>query len=144
MSFYFGQRSLSNLETCHTRLQKVMSQTIIITPYDFMIICGWRGEAEQTEWFETGKSKKRWPDSEHNKISATGQPESLAVDFIPYIAGKPVDWEDTHIFAAIAGAMMASAISIGELLRWGGDWDGDGSTRDQRLMDWGHVELVLL
>jgi peptidoglycan L-alanyl-D-glutamate endopeptidase CwlK len=28
-------------------------------------------------------------------------------------------------------------------MRWGGDWDGDGDTKDERFFDGPHFELVL-
>jgi len=67
---------------------------------------------------------------------------SLAFDFAPWIDGA-IPWGDTHIFAVIAGAFFAATLDLGYTVRWGGDWDSDGSTKDQRLMDWGHIEVLL-
>lgn len=147
-AFKFGTRSKKNLESVHPDLQEVMDIAIANTPIDFMVICGWRSKDEQDKLFAQGLSKVRYPDSKHNHSytdANTGnlRPQSLAIDFVPYRSGSPVDWSDTHAFAVIAGVMMAAAKSHGKTLRWGGDWDMDGSTKDQSFMDWGHVELVL-
>jgi hypothetical protein len=55
-----------------------------------------------------------------------------------------IPWDDTHIFAVVAGSFFAAALELGVMLRWGGDWDGDGLSKgDQRFFDYGHVEIVL-
>lgn len=141
MTYRFGIRSRANLETCHLHLQDICEASIKVTPVDFAIICGHRGEEAQMAAFTSGLSKVAWPDSEHNHTEL-GEPNSRAIDFVPYRAGHPVDWQDTHAFAVVAGVLMAKAIELGHPLIWGGDWDSDGSTRDQSFMDWGHVELA--
>jgi peptidoglycan L-alanyl-D-glutamate endopeptidase CwlK len=37
--------------------------------------------------------------------------------------------------------MFAAAAELGVSLRWGGDWDGDGSRRDHSFIDLPHFEL---
>ena len=66
---------------------------------------------------------------------------SDALDFAPYINGR-IYWEDSHIFAVVAGVFMAAAKQQGFKIRWGGDWDSDGTTTDQTFMDWGHIEIT--
>lgn len=78
----------------------------------------------------------------HNHTDGAGRPLSLAIDFAPYVDGK-IPWKETHIFAVIAGILMAQANEVGAKLRWGGDWDGDADTFEHSLQDWGHVELIL-
>jgi len=138
----FGSGSMAKLNTCHPDMQLVAIKALELSPYDFTIIHGWRGEEVQNALFDSGASRKRWPDSRHNayRMNDPKSPASDAIDFGPWINGK-VPWDDTHIFAAIAGCFLAAASDLGVELRWGGDWDGDGSTKDQTLMDWGHVEL---
>jgi len=41
----------------------------------------------------------------------------------------------------LAGVMLNAAQEMGIRVRWGGDWDGDGSTKDQTFHDLGHYEL---
>ena len=72
---------------------------------------------------------------------------SNALDFTPW--GRLKDgrmgppWDDTHSFAMLGGLFLAAGKIRSVGLRYGGDWDGDGSTQDQTLMDWGHVELIV-
>ena len=73
--YTFGNASSKKLATVHPLLIVVCTRALELSPYDFTIIHGWRGE-------------------------------------------------DVTI-------------------RYGGDWDTDGSTKDQSLMDWGHVEILL-
>lgn len=139
--FVFGKRSRDRLATCHSALASVATRAIEITPVDFTIVHGWRGEEIQNTLFESGASKKRWPQSKHNNTE-NDLPWSLAIDFAPLIKGE-IPWKDTHVFALVAGCWFAAAKERGVTLRWGGDWDMDGLTTDQTFMDWGHVELVL-
>lgn len=112
-----------------------------MTPVDFTIVWGWRPQHIQDALFASGASKKRWPESTHNHMK-DGEPSSLALDFGVWVDGK-IPWKDTHMFCVVAGVFFAAAKREGITLRWGGDWDMDGSTMDQSLMDWGHVEVLL-
>ena len=141
--FVLGSRSLQHLSGCVPELQQIIREAILCTTVDFAIIEGWRSQEEQDKLYEKNLSKLRWPHGKHNAVDADGNPASLAVDFIPYRAGHTVDWEDGLAFARVAGVIMAVAKTHGYEMRWGGDWDGDGSSTDQTFMDLGHVELVL-
>ena len=140
VDFAFGQRSRDRLKTCHPAIQAVATRAIELTPVDFTIVHGWRGQEIQDALFESGASKKRFPLSKHNHMEDE-LPWSLAVDFAPIIKGD-IPWKDTHVFALVAGCFFAAAKERGVTLRWGGDWDMDGLTTDQTFMDWGHLELV--
>ena len=133
--FSFGSRSRERLDGVNPVLRQVFEDAIEVTPVDFTIVCGHRTREAQEEAFATGASKVRYPNSKHN-----GYP-SLAVDFAPWTAGG-IDWRDNLAFARIQGILDACAAKRGVKLRWGGDWDRDGSSRDQSFMDIGHVELV--
>jgi peptidoglycan L-alanyl-D-glutamate endopeptidase CwlK len=137
----FGAKSNQKLATCHPRLAAVAMKALELSPYDFTIVHGWRGEEVQNALFDSRASQKRWPESKHNAMLGD-KPCSEAIDFAPWVDGK-IPWDDTHIFAIIAGCFIAAANSMNMKIRYGGDWDSDGSTKDQTLMDWGHVEIVL-
>lgn len=143
----YGTKSDAKLGTCHPMLKKIAYRALKRSPYDITIIHGWRGEAIQNALQESGASTKRFPDSRHNKTDDPNIASDLrdktsdAIDFAPWVNGD-IPWKDTHIFAVVAGCFFAAAAEFGVTLRWGGDWDSDGSTTDQTLMDWGHVELV--
>lgn len=137
--FTYGTRSRQKLDTCHSDLVTIAELALDVSPYDIAIIHGWRGEELQNSLVDSGVSRTRWPESKHNYI-LDGEPYSLAIDFAPWVDGA-IPWNDTHIFAVIAGVMFAVAEEVGISITWGGDWDGDGSTKDQTLMDWGHIQL---
>lgn len=128
---YLGTKSKRILATICPELQLVLEEAIKF--YDFKVISGQRGEAEQNELFENNYSKKRYPDSRHNT-----EPLSDAVDLAPY----PVDWNDAKRFAVLAGIIMYIAWTLEIEIRWGGDWDGDTRTTDQTFNDLGHFEIV--
>ena len=140
--YSFGLKSLAKLDTCHPDLFDIAELALSRSPYDFTVVHGWRGEDVQNALQESGASTKRYPNSKHNHVDGNGVPLSLALDFAPWVGGK-IPWGDTHIFAIIAGVFFSAAAELEIPVRYGGDWDSDGSTKDQTLMDWGHLELVI-
>lgn len=103
----------------------------VIKRWDCTILCGYRGKEDQDEAVRTGKSKRPWPTSKHNR-----QP-SPAVDVAPY----PVDWNDTARFARFIGRVEAVAEDLGYEVVWGADWDRDGYTKDESFIDMPHLEV---
>lgn len=129
----FSTASLSQLGTCDPRLQRLMMAAIEL--YDFTVLEGHRGQEAQDRAYAKGNSKVRWPRGQHNSLP------SRAVDIAPY----PIDWSNTEAarqrFCLLAGYVLCTAKQHGVTVRWGGDWDGDGDTRDERFRDLGHFEV---
>lgn len=146
MTFVFGAGSRARLETVRPELRETAELALSWQIYDFTIVWGWRSEEQQEQAFRSGASKKRWPDSNHNTMTDDGMPCSDALDFAPWVwlpgGGMGIPWHDTHAFAMVGGLILAAGAQLGYRLRYGGDWDGDGNTTDQLLMDWGHVEIL--
>ena len=130
----FGKRSEEKLATIDPQIVEVLRDAIEV--YDFTIVCGARSKEVQNEAFATGASKKQWPDSKHN-VELPGL-YSEAVDVAPW----PINWNDNLAFARLYGIIEACAFRRGITLRWGGDWDSDGSSTDQSFMDIGHFERL--
>lgn len=126
----FSKLSEQRLSTCDARLQRLLREAI--KNVDFTVIYGHRTQEDQDDAFRQGASTLRWPKSKHNK-----QP-SLAVDIAPY----PIDWSDTARFARLAGYIERIAEEQGVKIRWGGDWNDNYRTKDERLVDMPHIELV--
>jgi peptidoglycan L-alanyl-D-glutamate endopeptidase CwlK len=133
-----GVASRSKLATCHPKLVLLLLEVdrrlTLSKRFDWTIVCGHRGQAEQDAAYfaRPRRSSKRWPDSKHNKFP------SLAVDIAPY----PTYWDDEAAFARLAGYVQAVADEMGIGIRWGGDWDADGRTEDENLIDLPHLELT--
>ena len=119
--YHFGERSESNLMTCHEDIQLVMRAVIEV--FDFSIICGHRIAQEQNDAEARGASFLTWPYSRHNTIP------SLAVDAVPY----PVDWEDINKFFELAGHVRMVAHLFDIPLEWGGEW--------AKIKDYPHWQL---
>jgi len=126
----FSALSEQRLASCDPRLQAILKEAI--RHVDFTIMCGFRGPDEQEDAYRTGRSKVRWPNSKHNRKP------SVAVDLAPY----PVDWTDTARFARLAGYIERIAHEQGVKLRWGGDFDMDGRTAGEKLVDMPHLEII--
>jgi len=117
----FSERSLKALATCDVRLQAVLNRAI--EQFDFTVLCGHRGKAEQDGAYLAGRSKVRFPNSKHNSEPAK------AVDCAPY----PIDWSDTERFREMAAVIKKAAMELGVSLAWGGDW--------KKFRDMPHFEL---
>lgn len=126
----FSQVSKDRLATTHPDLQKLFNE--IIKDYDCTILCGFRNQADQDKAYAEGRSKLKWPNGNHNKNP------SRAVDVMPY----PIDWKDTDRICLFAGYVLGTAKQMGINIRWGGDWNGNHETKDERFIDSPHFELI--
>ena len=125
----FSKKSRGKLETCDEDLQEIFD--IVVKHFDCTILEGFRGKSKQNEAYKKGNSKLKFPKGKHNKVP------SIAVDAIPY----PIDWEDRERMSYFAGFVLGIARMKGIVLRWGGDWDMDFKTKDNRFDDLVHFEI---
>ena len=128
----FSQRSLERLKTCHPDIVRVLE--LAITRIDFAVICGHRNKEEQDLAVFNKTTKLAWPNSKHNKMP------SLAVDIIPFPFHAAM-WKQREPWQRIADVVLQCADELGVNMRWGGDWDGDGQTKDERFFDGPHFQL---
>ena len=128
----FGTTSKRRLSECDERLHIVFNDVVQIFDCAVLQLGGYRDKETQDELFRMGKSHLLWPNSQHN------QNPSLAIDVAPY----PIDWNDRERFNYFAGFVMATALSHGITLRWGGDWNQDWQVRDNQFDDLPHFEIV--
>lgn len=128
----YSKKSKAILATCDGRIQRVFNE--VIKHFDCTITCGHRTkEAQDALYYATPKRTQiKWPNGKHNSKP------SKAVDAVPY----PVDWNDRERFTYFAGFVMATALSMGIRLRWGGDWDSDTELDDNKFDDLPHFELI--
>ncbi len=125
----FGNSSKKRLATCDERLQKVFNE--VIKYVDCSVLEGHRSEERQNKLFEEGKTKVKYPKGRHNSSP------SRAVDVTPY----PVDWDDRERQTLFAGFVLGIARSMDIRLRWGGDWDMDTQTKDNKFDDLVHFQI---
>jgi len=122
----FGKKSQERLRGVNSELVNVLFELVKIM--DVTIIEGVRSQERQDRLVAEGKSKTKF--SKH----ITGR----AVDLAPY----PIDWEDRDRFHYMGGMLRGIAHQMGVKVRWGGDWNGDGETKDNNFDDLVHIELV--
>ena len=125
----FGSRSKSRLNTCDDRLQNLFKE--VVKGFDCTVIEGHRGKEKQNEAYRKGNSKLKFPKGKHNKLP------SIAVDVAPY----PVDWTDRDRFHYFGGYVLVVAKKMRLNIRWGGDWDMDTQTKDNKFDDLVHFEI---
>jgi hypothetical protein len=128
---HFSNHSLTQLDTCDTRLIELAFEAI--EHVDFRVMEGERGEARQNEMADAGASHLRWPHSSHN-CPEPGQ-RSRAFDFAPW----PLDWKDEERFIHVAGFMRGLAARMGIPILWLPD--PDGVFRLTGFRDLGHIQL---
>lgn len=140
MVYKLGRQSLQKLEGVHPNLVGVVRRAIEITTQDFTVLEGVRTPERQAKLYAQGRSEPgsivTWTlNSRHFK-----KPDGFgyAVDLVPF----PVDWKTPTKFDSIAHAMFQAAEELGVVIRWGADWDKDGSPREKGESDSPHFELV--
>jgi peptidoglycan LD-endopeptidase CwlK len=125
----FGSRSINRLKTCDQKLQELFYE--VVKHFDCSILEGHRGEEGQNKAYTDGKSKVKYPNGKHN------QNPSIAVDVAPY----PIDWSDRDRFHYFGGFVLGVAKEMGMNIRWGGDWNQDTETKDNKFDDLVHFEI---
>ena len=125
----FGTKSRSRLHTCDEDLQKLFNE--VVKHFDCTVIEGHRGKEKQNAAYKKGNSKLKFPKGKHNRMP------SIAVDVAPY----PFDWIVRDRFHFFCGFVIGIASQMGLNVRWGGDWDQDTHTKDNKFDDLVHFEL---
>lgn len=145
MRYEFSKRSLENFKTLHPDLQKILGELIMV--YDFSIIEGHRTLETQQKYFKEGKSKL----DGINKKSKHQSFPSMAVDIMPYksgtnaFSGHEKDSRRFYFMMGMVQAIVHKLLLKGEIthnVRFGLDWDGDETYRDQTFDDLPHFELI--
>lgn len=124
--YKFGKRSRERLKGIDTRLINVLNE--LIKMMDVTIIEGVRTKERQAELLKQGATKVKY--SKHM--------EGKAVDLSPY----PIDWENRDGFYYMGGMIRGIAKQLGLKVRFGGDWDSDGDTKDNNFDDLVHIEIL--
>ena len=123
--YKFGRRSRERLKGVDVRLVNVLNE--LIKMMDVTIIEGLRSAERQKELLAKGATKVKY--SKHM--------EGKAVDLAPY----PIDWKDRDRFYYMGGMIRGIAKQMGIEIRFGGDWDSDGETKDNNFDDLVHIEI---
>lgn len=145
--YKFGESSLERLKTCHKDIQLILNE--LIKFYDFSVLEGIRTTERQQMLFKEGKSKLDGVKqlSKHQGVKGV----SMAVDILPYSKGEDAFSgmeKDNRRFYTMMGMVKAIAKKLLEQkkithdVRFGLDWDGDDTYRDNTFDDLPHFELV--
>jgi peptidoglycan L-alanyl-D-glutamate endopeptidase CwlK len=129
--FRLGKRSLDRLVGVDEGLADVVKLAIKHTTVDFGVTEGLRTIEKQREHVA---AKKSWT---MNSKHLTGD----AVDLHPIVNGK-ADYTKCHL---VKDAMFKAADILGIRIRWGGDWNQNGSSADEHQRgsyDGPHFELM--
>jgi peptidoglycan L-alanyl-D-glutamate endopeptidase CwlK len=122
--------SRTKLDTCDPDLIRLVEY--VAEHRDVRVIEGRRAKECQDDYFHKGLSKLQWPNGKHCSTP------SKAVDLME----KPVNWNDRKRIVEFAHFVLDCAKTLGIKIRWGGDWDGDGDSKDEKFFDGPHFELV--
>lgn len=123
--------SLERLSTCDVRLQKIIL-AVAEMGCPLFVLCGHRNEQDQQAAYSAGYSKLEFPNSKHNKSP------SQAVDI--ETAASPGKTLLNRLY--LAGAVVAYSYALGTPVRYGGDFNGNYDTSDDKFMDSYHFELL--
>lgn len=128
--------SIKNLSGCDKRIQNVVLKVAI--KRNICVIEGARSLERQEMLFKLKKTKTM--NSKH--LITKDRKNSFAVDLAPVKDDGTIDWNDTKAFHDLAKEILDEAKLQNVDLRWGGDWDRDGETEDEKFRDLVHFELV--
>ena len=123
-----SERCMIRLGTCHVDLQSIVIKVGTYQPV--MVTWGFRGKGEQNKAVADGYSSLRWPNSKHNHMNGDN-PESLAVDIVPYKYGQVINWSDVARWRLMASYMWQVGLKNDIKLKWGGYFG-----------DYSHFELI--
>lgn len=101
---------------------------------DAHVSCVWRGEAWQNSLLEEGKTRKKWPNSKHNRM-VDGKPASNAMDVFRLNQSGEAEFRREY-YKQIAEHFK----SQGSPIRAGIDWNGDG-IKNELWSDPPHFEI---
>lgn len=148
--YRFSKTSQRRLDTCHTDLQIIMEIALANSNMDFGISEGYRSPKRQMELYASGRTRPGPILTNVDGVKTIGKHNSapsLAVDIFAWTNGG-VSWEEKDlcylagIITAVAN-MLLDQDRISHKLRWGGNWDGDGTIiNDQKFKDLPHFELI--
>ncbi len=128
-SIKFDAKSAAALAEAHPDMQRLMNAAR--EQAEFIIMDSRRGRDAQEKAFKQGHSKVHFGDSAHNYTPA------FALDVAP---GTKVDWNNKQAFIDLAQkVILPLAKKMAIPIRWGGDWNMDGSISDG--WDFPHYEL---
>jgi len=143
--YNFGYKSKSRLDTCHPDIRLICNELIKI--YDFSVLEGHRSLETQARYFAEGKSTL---DGVNMRSRHQSSP-SMAVDIMPWkkgtnaFSGHEKDDRRFYMMMGMVKAVVARLKEEGKIthsVRFGLDWDGDDTFRDQTFDDLPHFELV--
>lgn len=128
-----SQRSENNLQGVQPPLVRVVRRAA--QSCQFLVVEGVRTLEKQREYYQAGKSKTM--KSRH----LTGH----AVDLCPEVdtdgdGDLELSWKLSDFFP-LRDAMLAAAKAEGVSIRWGADWNDNGTHKDEKFIDAPHFEL---
>lgn len=133
MPFTLDARSAGLLTQAHPKLRQLIEEVCRTAPdgIKFTISDSTRGRKAQEDAYRRGATKAHFGDSAHNYEPA------VALDLLP----TPLDWNKWADFEKQAKFILEVAKRLNISVRWGGDWDRDGSSKDEKFLDGPHIEL---
>lgn len=135
--YSYGNTSKARRDTCCKKWITILDEAIETAPFDFGIVCGFRGETMQNKEFAEGDSKAKWGESWHNVMKGDN-PYSLAVDVAPYCPIiRDYLWDDHTKFRQLFEHIRMIAYKHGVTVKWGGTF------QSIKGGDLPHIEIVI-
>ncbi|MCD9497614.1 M15 family peptidase [Photobacterium carnosum] len=138
--YHLGKTSLSRGYKLHPKLWACTALAITLCECDFGVSETIRTADRQRKLYY-GTPKKTWTLNSKHMIQVDGY--GHAVDLVPLKKDGTADWDRC---AVVKTAMFKAAAMMGITLRWGGDWNQNGDSRDEHQRgsyDGPHFEIIL-
>ncbi|MGD8109366.1 M15 family metallopeptidase [Vibrio sp. TRT 17S01] len=123
--FYLGKRSLTRLHKLKPEMAACVALAITFLEEVDISVSETVRTTERQRQLYYGKPKKTWTLNSKHLIQSDGF--CHAVDLVPLLNGE-LAWDKCQL---VADAMFKAAKIIGIRIRWGGDWNQNGSSKDE-------------
>ncbi len=139
--YKLSQNSINKLDKIHPKLVMSIQKAITNSPFDFIVIQGFRTAEYQNGLYKQGRTVPgiRVTNCDGYVKKSNHQAKSdgygYAIDFgiyDPSIKGN-IDWKSTNKYQKVARHIELVAREFGIKVEWGGDW--------KSLKDNPHIEL---
>lgn len=139
--FKLSKLSLERLENIHPKLVNTIKDAITDSPYDFMIVQGFRTCEYQNSLYQLGRTKSGkivtncdgYIKKSNHQAKSDGY--GYAIDFGIYDSTKKgnIDWNCTIKYQKVARHIELIGRKHGLLIEWGGNW--------KSIKDYPHIEI---
>ena len=138
--YNLSNRSINTLLGVNPYLIKVIKESIVNAPFDFMIVQGVRTAKQQNQLYQQGRTVRGLKVTNADGYTTKSNHQAkfdgfgYAIDFVIIDRTKKdgFDWDTESKYKAVAQHILETGHKLGIELEWGGEW---------RFKDTPHIQI---